>query len=83
MYTATLAGKPLASGTMQEVQAAASEAITGLLAQDPVGIALSAQRARSDFQNGTVEATVASRGEWRCPFWVHGEAQALRVTREG
>jgi hypothetical protein len=82
-YTATLGGKPLVTGTMREVQAASAEAITGLLAQDPDGVAMSAQQANRDFQSGTVLATVASAGEWKCPIWVHGKAQALTVTKEG
>jgi hypothetical protein len=82
-YTATLGGKSLATGTMQEVQAASAQAITGLLAQDPEGVAPSAQQANRDFQSGTVEATVASVGEWKCPVWVHGEPRTLRVTKEG
>jgi hypothetical protein len=82
-FTATLDGVPLATGTLQEVQAASAEAMTGLLAQDPEGVALSAQQARRDFQTGTVEATVASVGEWRCPVWVHGQRQTLTVSREG
>lgn len=82
-YSVTLGGEPLAQGTMQEVQMAASEAITGLLAEDPDGVAMSAQQANRDFQTGTVEATVASTGEWKCPVWVHGKAQTLSVTGEG
>lgn len=81
-YIATLGGEPLATGTMQEVQAASAEAITDLLAQDPDGVAMSAQQANRDFQSSTVEATVASAGEWKCPIWVHGEARTLVVTKE-
>jgi hypothetical protein len=81
-YVATLGGEPLASGTMQKVQEAASTAITSLLAEDPEGVAMSAQQANRDFQSGTVEATVASVGEWKCPIWVHGKAQTLIVTKE-
>jgi hypothetical protein len=79
-YTATLGGEPLRTGTMQEVQAASAEAITVLLEQDPDGVAMSAQQANRDFQSGTVEATVASTGEWKCPIWVNGKAQSLTVT---
>lgn len=82
MYSATLGDTPLTTGTLQEVQAASAEAITGLLAQDPEGVAMSAQQANRDFQNGTVAATVASTGEWKCPIWVHGVAQTLIVTKE-
>lgn len=78
-YSVTLGGKPLAQGTMQEVQFAASGAITELLAQDPDGVAMSAQQANRDFQTGTVATTVASTGEWKCPIWVHGKAQTLAV----
>lgn len=81
-YTATLGGEPLATGTMREVQTAVSMAVTELLAQDPESVAMSAQQANRDFQSGTVEATVASVGEWRCPLWVHGKAQTLIVTGE-
>lgn len=81
-YAATLGGKPLISGTMQEVQAVASTVITDLLAQDPEGVAMSAQQANRDFQSGTVEVTIASVGEWKCPIWVHGEAKTLIVTKE-
>jgi hypothetical protein len=82
-YTVTLDGKPLARGTMQEVQAASAEAVTDMLAQDPNGVAMSAQQANRDFQSGTVEASVASTGVWQCPFWVHGKASTLRVIEEG
>lgn len=82
-YTAMLDGKSLATGTLQEVQAASAEAMTKLLALDPEGVALSAQQANRDFQGGTVEATVASVGEWRCPVWVHGRRQTLTVSKEG
>lgn len=82
-YVATLGGKPLAKGTMQEIQAASMEAITEALALDPDGVAMSARQANSDFQSSTVEATVASQGEWKCPMWVHGEARTLVVTKEG
>ena len=81
-YTATLGGKPLVTGTMQEVQAASAEAITALLAQDPDGVAMSAQQANRDFYSGAVEATVATAGEWKCPIWVHGQAQTLTVVKE-
>lgn len=81
-YRATLGGEDLVTGTMQEVQEVASVAITDLLAQDPDGVAMSAQQANRDFQSGTVEATVASVGEWKCPIWVHGEARTLIVTKE-
>lgn len=81
-YTATLGGKPLATGTMQDVQAASAEAVTALLAQDPEGVAMSAQQANRDFQSGAVEAIVASAGEWKCPMWVHGKAQTLVVVKE-
>lgn len=81
-YTATLGGKPLKTGTMQEVQAASADAMTQLLAQDPDGVAMSAMQANRDFQAGRVEATVASVGEWKCPIWVHGKAQTLIVTKE-
>lgn len=81
-YRATLGGEDLITGTMQEVQAVASMAITDLLAQDPDGVAMSAQQANRDFQTGTVEVTVASVGEWKCPIWVHGEARTLIVTKE-
>lgn len=82
-YKATLGGKPLATGTMQEIQAASMEAITGLLAEDPDGVAMSAQQANRDFQSATVETTIASVGEWKCPLWVHGDAKTLIVTKEG
>lgn len=81
-YTATLGGQPLITGTMEEVQAVVSVVITDLLAQDPDGVAMSAAQANRDFQSGTVEATVASVGEWKCPIWVHGNAQTLIVTKE-
>lgn len=80
-YTAALGGMPLVTGTMQEVQAASAEAITDLLAQDPDGVAMSAQQANRDFQSGTVEATVASVGEWKCPIWVNGDARTLTVVK--
>lgn len=82
-YTVTLGGKHLARGTMREVQAASAEAVTGLLAQDPNGVAMSAQQANRDFQSGTVEASIASTGVWQCPFWVNGTASTLRVIKEG
>ena len=82
-YTATLAGQPLVKGTMQEVQAASMGVLTELLAEDPDGVAMSAAQANRDFQAGSVGATVASVGEWRCPIWVHGEAKTLIVTKEG
>ncbi|MEW2498349.1 hypothetical protein AB0942_33175 [Streptomyces nodosus] len=82
MYRATVAGEPLAVGTIKDVQTAVSRVVTELLAQDPEGVAMSAQQANSDFQSGTVEATVASVGEWVCPMWVHGEAKTLRVAKE-
>jgi len=81
-YTAKLGGELLKTGTMQEVQAASADAMTKLLAQDPDGVAMSAMQANRDFQSGTVEATVASVGEWKCPIWVHGKAQTLIVTKE-
>lgn len=68
---------------MQEVQAASMGVLTDLLAEDPDGVAMSASQANRDFQSGTVEATVASVGEWRCPIWVHGDARTLIVTKEG
>lgn len=81
-YKATLGGEDLKTGTMQEVEAASADAITRLLAVDPDGVAMSAQQAIQDFRTGTVEATVASVGEWKCPIWVHGEGQTLIVTKE-
>ncbi len=81
-YTATLGGTPLVTGTLQEVQAAVSVAVTDLLAQDPDGVAMSAVQANRDFQAGTVEATIASTGEWKCPLWVHGQAQTIAVMKE-
>jgi hypothetical protein len=81
-YRATLGGEPLATGTMQEIQQASADAITGLLAVDPDGVAMSAQQANRDFQTGSVEVTIASVGEWKCPIWVHGEAKTLIVTKE-
>lgn len=78
-YSVTLGGKPLAQGTMQDVQTAVSAAVTEMLAQDPEGVAMSAQQANKDFQTGTVEATVASTGEWKCPVWVHGKATTFVV----
>jgi hypothetical protein len=81
-YKATMGGKPLTTGTMQDVQAAVSAVVTDLLAQDPDGVAMSAQQANRDFQTGTVEATVASVGEWKCPMWVHGQARTVIVTKE-
>lgn len=80
-YEVTLGGEPLARGSMREVQTAAAGAVTNLLAQDPDGVAMSAQQANTDFQSGTVEAAVASTGEWQCPIWVHGDATTLRVVR--
>lgn len=81
-YKITLDGKPLASGTLQEAQQASMEAITGLLAQDPEGVAPSAQQANGAFQRGAVQQAVDDHGEWKCPLWVHGQAHTLRVTRE-
>ncbi|WP_327719905.1 hypothetical protein OG381_34520 [Streptomyces sp. NBC_00490] len=82
-YKATLGGEPLATGTMQEIQQASMEAITEALGKDPEGVAMSAAQANRDFQSSTVEATVASVGEWKCPMWVHGDALTLVVTKEG
>lgn len=81
-YRVRLDSKTIGKGTLQQVQAASMEAVTDLLAQDPDGVAMSAQQANKDFQAGTVEATVASTGEWKCPIWVHGAAHTLSVTRE-
>lgn len=81
-YRATLGGEPLITGTLQEVETASADAITDLLAKDPEGVAMSAQQANRDFRSGTVEATIASVGEWKCPIWVHGEAKTLIVTKE-
>lgn len=82
-YKATLGGKPLVTGTMQEIQQASMEAITEALGKDPDGVAMSAQQAHSDFRAGRVETVVADVGEWKCPIWVHGDAQTLIVTKEG
>ena len=80
-YRVTLSGEPLAAGTLQEAQQAAMQAITGLLAQDPEGVAPGAQQANSAFQQGAVQRAVDDHGEWKCPLWVHGQAHTLRVTR--
>lgn len=82
-YVLTMGGKPMVTGTMQDVETAVSTTITDLLAQDPDGVAMSAQQANRDFRTGTVEATVASVGEWKCPLWVHGQARTLVITKEG
>ncbi|MFJ2650899.1 hypothetical protein ACIO1C_29790 [Streptomyces sp. NPDC087420] len=82
-YKVTLDGAVLAQGGMREVQAASAEAVTGLLAQDPDGVAMSAAQANRDFQDGAVEAALAAAGEYRCPFWVKGVPSTLIVTREG
>lgn len=78
-YTATLDGEPLACGSLQEVQAASSEAVTGFLAQDPDGVAMSAQTAVRAFQTGAVAQAVEEYGQWRLPLWVHGEAHNIVV----
>ena len=82
-FKVTLDGAVLAQGDMKTVQAASAEAVTVLLGQDPEGVAMSASQANRDFQNGAVESAVALKGEYRCPFWVHGAASTLIVTKEG
>lgn len=81
-YKVLLDDREVGRGTLQEAQAASAEAMTGLLAQDPDGVAMSAQQANRDFQTGTVEATVASTGQWQCPIWVNGTRHTLSV-KEG
>lgn len=81
-YKATLGGKPLATGTMKEIEVAASGAITDALGEDPEGVAMSAVQARRDFDSGAVETAIASMGEWKCPMWVRGKARTLLVTKE-
>jgi hypothetical protein len=81
IYKATLDGAEIGSGTMQDIQAAVAQAATGLLAQDPDGVAPSVQTANSCFSTGAVEADVRSDGQWSCPFWVHGVKSKIVVTR--
>jgi hypothetical protein len=80
-YRATLDGAEIGSGTMQDIQAASAQAITGLLAQDPDGVAMSAQDANRAFQSGAVEKAIETDGQWTAPFWVHGRPEKLIVTR--
>lgn len=81
-YTATLDGDEIARGTIQEIQAASAEAMTGLLAQDPEGVAISAQTANRAFQSGAVEEGVAEYGHWTTYVMVGEASMTLRITGE-
>ena len=82
-YTAALAGQILKNGSMQDMQMAALEVVTGFLAEDPEGVASVAQKANQDFQDGTVDSTVASTGEWVCLIPTSEGPKTLTVTRKG
>lgn len=81
-YAVTLDGDEIARGTIQEVQAASAEAMTGLLAQDPEGVAISAQTANRAFQSGAVEEAVKAYGHWTTYVMVGEASRTLRVSGE-
>lgn len=81
-YRVTLNGKPLPGGDIRQAQASVADAVTGLLQQDPGGVAPSASRANQDFTDGTVAASVAVDGAWTCSFQVNGDPVTLTVTGE-
>lgn len=79
MLRATLDGREVGSGTMQDVQAAVAEVITGLVAEDPDEYAKDAQRAQRAFADGAVDERVRDSGYWTL---VLGE-KTVTVTRKG
>lgn len=78
-YTATLDGRQIGKGTLQDVQTAVSTAVTDLVGQDPIRYAEDAQRANRAFSEGRVAGDVATLGRWSLML----DEIPLQITKEG
>lgn len=81
-YRATLDGEFIGQGSIQQVRAAVAEAVTGLVAQDPMGAAQGAQTVNLAFSEGAVEAALEEGGAWKTIIGVNGEPVRLHISKE-